>query len=108
MTDKLKSCEFFVCPVKLSFYCVHRNLRETTKWCVFQEKTWINNYIFFPYPFALWVISFYIDIIGYNVCERVKNEKNSASIRYTFASFVRCLQDVRIICNGICKRSEHS
>ena len=54
------------------------------------------------------MISFYIDIIGYNVCECVKNEKNSASIRYTFASFVRCLQDVRIICNGICKRSEHS
>ena len=37
-----------------------------------------------------------------------KSEKNSASIRYTFASFVRCLQDVCIICNGICKRSEHS
>ena len=63
---------------------------------------------FFPFPMTLWVDSFYIDIIGYNVCELVKIQKNSASIRYTFASFVRCLQNVRIICNGICKRSEHS
>ena len=31
-------------------------------------------------------------------------------IQQAFAihSLVRCLQDVRIICNGICKRSEHS
>ena len=50
MIDKLKSREFFVCPVKLSFYCVHFNLRETIKWCVFQEKTWINNDIFFSVP----------------------------------------------------------
>ena len=28
------------------FYCVNRNLRETTKWCVFQEKTWTNKDIF--------------------------------------------------------------
>ena len=50
MIDKLKSREIFVCPVKLSFYCVHRNLRETIKWCVFQEKTWIRNDIFFHAP----------------------------------------------------------
>ena len=37
-----------------------------------------------------------------------ENLKNSASICYKFASFVRCLQDVRIICNGIYKHSEHS
>ena len=47
MTDKLKSHKIFICPVKLSFYCVNRNLSETTKRCVFQEKTWVNNDIFF-------------------------------------------------------------
>ena len=69
MIDNLKSREIFVCPVKLSFYCVDRNLRETTKRCVLQEKTWINNDIF-SMPLRI-VGDFikYIDIIGYNVCE---------------------------------------
>ena len=70
MIDKLKSREIFVYPVKLSFYCVHRNLRETTKWCVLQEKTWINNDIIFSMSLRN-VCDFIknIDIIGYNVCE---------------------------------------
>ena len=34
MTDKLKTREIFVCPVNYPFYCVNRNLRETTKWPV--------------------------------------------------------------------------
>ena len=49
----LKSREIFVCPVKLSFYCVHRNLRETRKWCVFQKKTWVSNDIFFFMPLGI-------------------------------------------------------
>ena len=55
MTDKLKSREIFVCPVKLSFlfYCVNRNFRETTKWCVFQEKTWINDDILCSMPLGI-------------------------------------------------------
>ena len=37
----------------LVFYCVNRNLREKTKWCVFHEKTWINNDIYFSMPLVI-------------------------------------------------------
>ena len=65
MSDKLKFRESLVCPVKMHFYYVNRNLRETTKWSVFREKTWISNDIIFPCPLALKAISIYIDIVCY-------------------------------------------
>ena len=48
MIDKLKSHEIVVCPVKLSFLFCKSQFERTRKWCVFQEKAWINNDIFFP------------------------------------------------------------
>ena len=40
MTDKLKSREIMVCLEKSKVFCyVCRNVRETTNWCQFQEKT---------------------------------------------------------------------
>ena len=54
MSDKLKPREILICPVKLSFYYVNRNLRETTKWRVFQEKTLDQYwYIFFSMPLGI-------------------------------------------------------
>ena len=47
LTDKLKSREIFVCPVKLSFsLCKSQFERNIKVVCVSREKTWINNDIF--------------------------------------------------------------
>ena len=51
MSDKFKTREILVCPVKLFFY--YENWRETTKWCVFQEKTWISDDIIFAMPLGI-------------------------------------------------------
>ena len=69
MSDKLKPREILVYPVKLSLFYVNRNLRETTKWCVFQEKSGISNDIIFPRPLVLLAISICIDIVCFIACE---------------------------------------
>ena len=49
-------------------HIVSRNMRETTQWCVFQEKICISiqSLNHFPCPLASMVIAIYNAIVCYN------------------------------------------